>query len=676
MGCVLAVGLCLLSWQGGERPPTVQQRTAIAERFYAADQLVKGGRVQARWLQDGARFLYRTSDGEWQVDPARGEKRRATGADRAAWKPSPSPWRGGRLHAPVGGRSVGVAGNGLLAHAEGEEATTLSTEVGERWNWQLDPRGWSSDGARLAVVQLDLKEVNQLPIVDYLSAVEQLRTVPYVKAGSALPRMRLHLFDLAAGTTEVVDSSKEDEHYLFGIGWTLRGREFLYLRLTRTADQLELRAADPASGATRVVLSERSDTFIGGLDFLTGGWQTRFTRIAGADEFLWIHERDGWRQLELRAADGSLIRPLTRGAFPVQEVVGVDLAAGWVYLLANAEERLYDTHFYRVPLAGGELERLSEGDGEHHIQMAPGRRYFLDTHSALQRPPVTELRAADGRLLMTLDTADITELEVLGWTPPLAFTATAADGVTALHGALFRPYDFDPIRRYPVVDLIYSGPFMTIVPNEFNLAAPHTRRARTLAQLGFIVVLLDPRGTTERGKKFQDASFHRIGQIEIDDHVTALRQVAQSRPWMDLERVGVYGFSWGGYFALRAMLTAPEFFRAGVAGAPGEMTEAAMINEPYMGTPQQNPQGYAAGLNAPLAEQLEGALLLIHGTADVNAPFSTTMRMVDALIRADKDFELLVLPGADHSMRGVQGAYAMRRIGEFLVAELQATQSK
>jgi dipeptidyl aminopeptidase/acylaminoacyl peptidase len=273
------------------------------------------------------------------------------------------------------------------------------------------------------------------------------------------------------------------------------------------------------------------------------------------------------------------------------------------------------------------------------------------------RPPVTELRDAEGELLLTLAEGDISELEAAGWIPPEEFVVKADDGETDLYGILYKPPGFDHAQRYPVIDFIYAGPFTTMVPHSFAPRSYVWLRAMMLAQAGFVTFVVDCRGTTERGKAFQDASYGRIGQIEIPDHVATLRQLAAERPWIDMERAGITGASWGGYFALRGMLTAPDVFRVGVAMAPGDLTESPPINEPYMGLPEDNPEGYAAGSNPALAGKLEGRLLIMHGTADVNAPFSTSMRMAAALIRAGKLHDMAVFPQADHYFQGPNMRY-------------------
>ena len=655
-----------------EAPPSLAQRVQLEVEHVAAPRRVKGGLVEARWLDDGSSLLYRAQRKSFFLDPENGEPRRATREDREREVEERSALRSGMLYAPDGVTHAVSAGGALsLVLGEDEEPLELAGPQQEGLYWALEEYGWSPDGRRLSSILRDTRDVHQLPIVDYTAALETVRHVPYVKAGSTFGRLGLSIFHAPDGRRVDVDTGDVEELYLFDLGWREDGSELLYLRMNRLATRLDLLAADPETGESRTILSETQATFVGGLDFVIGGWRDTFHPIEGTDRFLWISERDGWRHVYQYDYAGELVDRVTEGAFPVERVVDVDLGRERVYLTANAEERVYDTHLYAAPLAGGALERLTEGTGEHRVQLSPSLRWFVDNHSGLERPPRAELRSTTGELVAVLDEADVSALDEIDWQPGEPFVVLAADGETRLHGVLYRPSWFEPTERYPVIDVIYTGPFMTIVPNEFCTRAPHPRRAQALAQHGFVTVLLDPRGTTERGKAFQDATHGRIGELEIRDHVAALRQLAADRPYMDMERVGVYGHSWGGYFALRAMLTAPEVFHVGVAGAPGSLMEAAVINEPYMRTPQENPEGYAAGYNAPLAGNLEGELLILHGTADVNAPFATSMRMVEALIDADKPFDLLVIPGMDHYLRGPRGEYASRRVRKFFLEHLR-----
>jgi dipeptidyl aminopeptidase/acylaminoacyl peptidase len=248
----------------------------------------------------------------------------------------------------------------------------------------------------------------------------------------------------------------------------------------------------------------------------------------------------------------------------------------------------------------------------------------------------------------------------------------AADGITNLYGVLYRPTDFDSTKRYPIVDYIYAGPFLAAHQTTYAPATAMHRIAASLAEMGFVVAMLDARGTPGRSKAFQDANYGRIGQgqVEIPDHVAALRALARSRPWMDTTRAGIVGHSWGGYFALNGMLTAPDFFKVGYAGAPGDLTEAASINEPNMGLLASNQAGYDAGSNVARASALRGRLKIMHGTSDVMAPLSTTMRMAQALIEANKTFDLLIMPGQPHGPQGAAGRYYREDVRRFMATHL------
>lgn len=257
----------------------------------------------------------------------------------------------------------------------------------------------------------------------------------------------------------------------------------------------------------------------------------RGSRYSGAPEVYelpspdgrwWLLEKDGWGHLYLYDLRGKLIRRLTGGEWPVLHVAGVDEAAGWVYFTGHAEPRILDTHLYRVSLEGGPIQRLTEAEGEHQVVLSPSRAFFLDTHSTPARPPAVELRAADGTLLRTLSKASIEELLALGWTPPEPVQVKAADGETDLYGLLVKPWDFDPVKKYPVVEYLYGGPQTVWTPRTFLYR--RTMRIQALAQCGFVVFFLDGHGTPERGKAFQDAVHRNFGRYEVPEHVAALRR--------------------------------------------------------------------------------------------------------------------------------------------------------
>jgi dipeptidyl aminopeptidase/acylaminoacyl peptidase len=453
-------------------------------------------------------------------------------------------------------------------------------------------------------------------------------------------------------------------------GWRPDGSELL---MTWFGDQkVDLVAASRKTGASRTIFAETTKTF---LDVnLTLPNSPNLTLLADNRRFLWLSERDGWNQIYLFNLDGALIRQLTVERCPVERIVAVDEKDGWVYYTAHGGAgRPYDLHLYRVSLAGGRADgskatRLTEAIGQHDvpvyqgylgdsgagIQFSPSRRFFLDTHSDIDRPPQTELRRADGTLVEVIERAEAAEVSALAPNPPEEFTAKAADGQTDLYGVLYKPYDFDPNKNYPVVDFIYAAPYQTRVP-------------RTFANLGLIVFVVDARGTPDRGKAFQDVAYRNIGRNEIPDHVAVLKQLAAARRYIDMNRAGVIGGSFGGYFATRAMLQAPDVFQAGIALAP--MMDLSAGLDLWMGKPEENPEGYEFGSNLPIAANLKGHLLLIHGTSDTNSPFAGTMRLIDALERADKPYDLVVLPEKDHSAQN--SMYSLQAVKRYLTEHLK-----
>jgi dipeptidyl aminopeptidase/acylaminoacyl peptidase len=519
----------------------------------------------------------------------------------------------------------------------------LTTDGIEGYEWGyvgLNPSGWygfplakwSADSSQLAVKKLDYREVAKMPLVNWLEPTPEVQWLLYARAGEPMHRTELYVVDIRSKQQVRLDTGKEQDQWLGICGWRLDGSELLFLSINRTFRKVELMAADPTTGATRVVLTETYKTF---WSAPLGEGGRFFTLLKDGNRFLWMSERDGWKHLYLYDLDGTLIRRLTEGSFPVVDLVAVDERLGWVYFTAHGDQqRPYDTHLYRVNLEGEGFTRLTEASGQHAIEFSPSKQFFLDTHSTIARPPAVDLRRADGTLLQTLSKANIDALKELKWDPPEEFVVKAVDGQTDLWGVLYKPYDFDPNKKYPVVESIYGGPQTTLVPRTFGRRV--SRQA--LAQLGFIVFIVDGRGTPERGKAFQDVGHGQYSHV-IPDHVSALKQLAAQRPYMDLSRVGIYGHSRGGGNTIRALLLVPDVYHVGVASAP--KTDWNPFHEAWMGLPQENKEGYEEASNLRWAGNLKGKLLLVHGTSDPGTLFSGTIKMVDALARAGKPYEVV-----------------------------------
>jgi dipeptidyl-peptidase 4 len=476
---------------------------------------------------------------------------------------------------------------------------------------------WSPDSSRLAVKKVDARKVPRIPIVHYLKRPEEVEWVPYPKAGEPQPERELFIVDVSSKRQVRVVTGEERDQTIEILGWRPDGSELLFFRVLLGGKRPQVMAANPETGATRVVVTEPIEMY---------AWRKLFILLEDGKRFLWGSKRDGWSRLYLYNLDGKLLEGLTGGERPVGQVVAVDEQGGWVYFMAQGDrQRPRDSHFYRVNLEGKGVKRLTEATGQHRIEFAPSRQFFLDTHSALDRPSVVELRRSDGTLLRKLAEANIEALKELKWSPPEEFTLKSADGKTDRYGVLYRPYDFTSNRKYPVIQLM-TGAGVSFAGSGFP---------RALAQLGFVVFVI-----------YRDD--YGISPELVRDDVAALQQLAAKRPYMDLTRVGVAGGSYFGWLVLQAMLRAPDVYHVGVATAPvtdqAEHSGRALM----LGPPASHQQAYEDASNLRLAGNLKGKLLLMHGTSDTLVPISHTMKMVEALIQADKHFDLIIVPEVGH----------------------------
>lgn len=565
--------------------------------------------------------------------------------------------------------------NLFLRAAGSEEREPLTRDGDEDHPWTCQGAQWTSDGERIVVLRRNHVDVGRLPVVDWVSEpFGQVEFHPYTKAGGVMSRTELHVLDRESGEVLQLAGTGEDDCYVDPLGFDDDEEELWWLRMDRRYRELKVQASNLATGVTRTVLTETSETFIGALHYQVD--KANYLTRLGEDRFLWISERDGWRHLYNYDGEGQLLGQLTRGDWEVERVVDVHPDAGWVYFLGHAEPNPYETHLYRVKLDGSGFARLSEGAGEHAPRFAPDHTSFVDVWSSPTSPPRSEYRLADGTLLSVLEEADVGALPGAGWRAPRPFVTKAADGATDLHGLLYVPYDFDPRRRYPVIDYIYNGPFTKWVPRTF--LDGRSLQAQALAQLGFVVLIVDGRGTIGRGKAFQDVVYRNWGRNEIPDHAATLKQLARGRPWMDTTRVGMTGGSWGGYMTLRAILSHPDVYHVAVAiAAVADLYDHASVPiEGYMGLPEDDPQGYEYASCLRLADQLEGKLLIIHGTADVNATWSASMKMAHALVQAGKLHDFCVLPNADHWAMGKHGSYLQQLQQEYFIEHLRAEEDR
>ena len=569
------------------------------------------------------------------------------------------------LRSTKDGRERRLTEDGTADHAWDIESDRIL--LGAGLTMKMVPfHSWAPDSLKLWATKIDRSRLARKYEIRYMQTEDQIIERPVTIAGGQLSRVSPHILNVLSREAMPIEIGEIDDFYFCLLGWRPDSSEVLFARFSRDFKRMDLMAANARTGAARTLFSETADSFVKIQHDIISFGNAGFRALPDGSGFLWESTRDGWNHLYLYGYDGKLKRQLTKGSFPVLEAEAVDSENGWVYFRAHGDpNRVYDTHLYRTSLKGGPMQRLTEGEGQHQAQFSPSLEYFIDTYSAPGAPPKIDLRAADGTLVRNLGQADIGALEALGWTPSEEFVVKAADGATDLWGVMHRPYDFDPGKRYPVLEYLYAGPQIVTADRSFSTHPDKMRNLpRALAQLGYIVITLDARGTPERSKAFQDVVYRNWGRNEIPDHAGAIAQLGERHDFMDLSRVGVWGHSWGGYFALRALSQAPDTYHAALSSAPGFDPYAGLLYEPYLGLPDEAKEAYEYASAFRLATQIRGKLMLVGGTADYFT-FPDFMKMSRTLIDAGILHEQVVLPEEGHGYIGKGQEYFINALVDF-----------
>ena len=604
-------------------------------------------------------------------DSAIDEKAEDEAQDRGARRGAGDDTERTSERSPDGQWTAFVKDHNLFLKSSDNEAKEVQLSSDGKEGLAYGRFSWAPDSKTLTAFRIEPGERKEVYLIESSpkeGGRARLRTRPYALPGDKFTAYELNVFDVAMRQQRKPEVDRFEHEWLRPrLRWKKDGRHFTYQQTDRGHQRFRVIEVDSQTGAVRNLIDERSKTFIWtahaeNLNLSAVNWLTN------TDEIIYASESNGWRHLYLiDASSGKLSNPITTGTWVVRGIDRIDETNRQVWFRASGivqDQDPYFIHYGRVNFDGSGVVWLTAGNGTHTIQYSPDRRYLIDTFSRADLAPANELRrVSDGTLACRLEESDITELKAGGWAAPEVFVAKGRDGTTDIWGLIHRPRDFDPSRKYPLIEDIYAGPQGSFVPKAFSASS----RYESLTRLGFTVVQIDGMATANRSKAFHDVCWHNLKDGGFPDRILWMKSAAAKYPSMDITRVGIYGTSAGGQNAAAAVLFHPEFYKAAAAncGCHDNRMDKASWNEQWMGYPV-GPH-YAECSNIENAHRLRGNLMLIVGELDNNVPPESTYRFVDALVRAGKDFDFLLVPNGGH---GAGGAYAARRREDFFVRHL------
>ncbi len=667
---ILAVGLMPVASTAQDRLKAMPGYDQYQKMNSQIPGSVKSGALGVVWKDGGSAFEYRKDGKAYRYDIA---TRKAVEIETTTATSDPQNRFGGRRGGPERGRqfdsSMSPDGklkafyrdrNLWLSDANGGNETAITTEGNEKtrikygsasWVYGEELRQntamwWSPSGKKIAFYRFD-----ESPVPDYYLQLDQTKLQSkmdieaYPKAGVNNPIADVYVYDLESRKTVKFDVRNAQGfensvvgHYVYNIAWSPDGTELLCNRTNRRQNIMEFSACNPETGKCRVIIREE--------------WLPSWTENSPAMQFLkdnkrfiWMSERNGFKNFYLYDLSGKLLATLTDHQFEVANIVRVDEEAGLLYYLARSGDNHMKLQLHRVSLDGKGDRRLTDPAYHHTVDLAPDGKHFIDVAQTHNTPPATRLVDAEGKIIETLATSDLSKFDQLGLKKLEMFNFKAADGQTTLYGLIHFPSKFDPAKKYPVLVAVYGGP-----ASASNVARETFSPSSALTEYGFLVVNVDSRAAPGRGKRVLDSIYMKLGVTEMDDMAAGVKSL-WTRPYVDKNRVGIYGTSYGGYSSALCLLRHPDVFQA--ASASSAVTSwhhyDTIYTERYMWIPQENKEGYEAGNAMNYADKLQGRLMIYYGTADNNVHPNNAMQLIQALQKANKSFEVQVGPDAGHS---------------------------